>query len=276
MRSTRFFWHNCLLCSLFLLPLLAGCDVLPSVTFGLNTPTPTSTTSGWNTVAPGVEIRSEIWKSPGTTGVSDTVSIVRFNLNNVKLSVAYQPDQPLSMQQWMQKEQATALINGGYFDGQDQATALVISNGQTTGASSYQGFGGMLDVTAQGKVQLRSLRDHPYDPSEDLSQATQCTPMLLLNGQRTQFNADKTASPRSVVALDKQGRLLFIVSPGLAFSLDDMATLLAKSDLNLVTALNLDGGSSTGLYVNSSGGNDQMLALDSYVNLPLVIVVKEK
>src|SRR5258707_829121 len=275
MRLKRIFWHGCQLYSLFLLPLLAGCDMMPSVSFTTDTPTPASAANTWSTVAPGVEVRSETWKSPSTAGVSDTVSIARFNLQSVALSVAYQPTQPLSMQQWMQKEHATALINGGYFDGQDHATALVISNGQAFG-TSYQGFGGMLAVNTQGKVLLHSLRDLPYDPSESLAQATQCTPMLLINGKRTQFNADKKASPRSVVALDKRGRLLFIASPGLTFSLDDMATLLQKSDLSLVTALNLDGGSSTGLYVNGSQNNSQNVTIDSYVNLPIVIVVKEK
>jgi exopolysaccharide biosynthesis protein len=276
MRLTKLVWNGCLLCCLsLLLLLLTGCNVLPNITIGVDAQTPTSAVNTWNTVAPGVEVRSEIWKSPTTATISDTVSIVRFNLHTVKLSVAYQPDQPLSMQQWMQKEQATALINGGYFDGLDHATALVISNGLASG-TSYQGFGGMLDVTSQGHIQLRSLREQPYDPSEGLAQATQCTPMFLVDGKRTQFNSDSKTSPRSVVALDKQGRLLFIVSPNLAFTLDDMATLLAKSDLSLVTALNLDGGSSTGLYVNGSHDSSQNIALDSYVNLPLVIVVKEK
>lgn len=275
MHLKRLFWRSCLLYSLFLIPLFAGCDMLPSVTIDAGGSTPTVASNTWHTIAPGAEIRNETWKSPGTSGVSDIVSIARFNLHNVTLSVAYQPDQPLSMQEWMQKEQATALINGGFFDGQDQATGLVIANSQVFGPS-YQGFGGMLDVTSQGKVQVRSLRDHPYDPSEKLTQATQCTPMLLLAGKRTQFNSDKKASPRSVVAIDKQGRLLFIASPSMAFSLDDMATLLEKSDLNLVTALNLDGGSSTGLYVNGNNASSPSIAIDSYVNLPLVIVVKEK
>lgn len=272
MRSRSFFWPISLLCCLLLLSLLTACDVMPTITIGQSGQTPTPTINTWTKTAPGVEVRSEVWNSPSSAGVSDTVSIVRFDLHYVKLSVAYQPDQPLSMQEWMQKEHATALINGGYFDGQDNATALVISNGQTFG-DSYDGFGGMFDVDAQGQAQVRSLTEQPYRPSEGLTQATQCTPMLLLNGKRTQFDADKKASPRSVVAIDKQGRLLFIVSPGIEFTLDDMANLLAKSDLNLVNALNLDGGSSTGLYVNAGS---QSVNIDSYVNLPIVIVVKEK
>lgn len=272
MRRTRSLRNLCLLCCLFLLPLLTGCDALPTISFGQSAQTPTATTNAWNKAAPGVETRQETWKSPNRDGASDLVTIVRFDLHRVKLSVDYQPDKPLSMQEWMQKEQPTALINGGYFDGLDHATALVVSNGKTFG-TTYQGFGGMLSVDAQGNVQLRSLREKPYDPAENLTQATQCAPMLLLNGQRTQFDTDKKASPRSVVALDKQGRLLFIASPSIAFTLNDLADLLAQSDLSLVTALNLDGGSSTGLYVNAGS---QSVAIDAYVNLPLVIVVKEK
>lgn len=272
MHWTRSSWSCFLLCCFLLIPLLAGCDSLPTITVGLASQTPTSTVNTWNKVAPGVDVRSETWQSPSTAGVSDTVSIVRFDPHYVKVSVAYQPDKPLSMQQWEQQEHPIALINGGYFDGLDHATALVVSNGQVSG-TSYQGFGGMLAVDAQGHVHLRSLRDEPYDPSEGLTQATQCTPMLILNKKRTQFDSDNKASPRSVVALDNQNRLLFIASPGLAFTLDDMATLLEKSDLGLVTALNLDGGSSTGLYVD---GGSRSISIDSYVNLPLVIVVKAK
>ncbi len=272
MRRTRSLRSVCWLCCLLLLFVLTGCGALPTITFGQGAQTSPTTTDAWSSAAPGVETRQENWKSPDGDGASDLVTIVRFDLHRVKLSVAYQPDHPLSMQEWTQKEQPAALINGGYFDGLDHATALVISNGQTSG-TSYQGFGGMLAVDAQGNVQLRSLHEQPYDPAESLTQATQCSPMLLLNGQRTQFNTDTKMSPRSVVALDKQGRLLFIASPGSAFTLNEMADLLARSDLSLVTALNLDGGSSTGLYVNAGS---QSVAIDSYVNLPLVIVVKEK
>lgn len=272
MRRTRSLRSVCWLCSLLLLFVLTGCDVLPTITFGQGTQTPSTTTNVWSPASPGVEMRQENWKSPDGDGASDLVTIVRFDLHRVKLSVAYQPDHPLSMQEWTQKEQPAALINGGYFDGLDHATALVISNGQSSGAT-YQGFGGMLAVDAQGNVQLRSLREQPYSSTEDLMQATQSSPMLLLNGQRTQFNADTKVSPRSVVALDRQGHLLFIVSPGSAFTLNEMADLLARSDLSLITALNLDGGSSTGLYVNGGG---QSVAIDAFVNLPLVIVVKEK
>jgi exopolysaccharide biosynthesis protein len=216
-------------------------------------------------------VRYEDWKSPD--GDDDIVTIVRFDLNHITLSVGYQPNQPMLLSSWMKQEKATAVINGGYFDASDNATALVVSNGQSYG-QSYQGFGGMLSVNAQGTISLRSLSQQPYDPnSEQLKQATQSSPMLVLNGKRTQFQADASMTPRSVVATDEQGRLLFIVSPGQVFSLDELADQLVSSDLSIYNALNLDGGASTGLYVNAG---KQHVSLDSASMLPIVIIVRAK
>ena len=64
-------------------------------------------------------------------GDDDTVTIVRFDTHKIKLSVGYQPGQPKSMNDWIQQEHPLAIINGGYFDQQFNATALVVSNGQS-------------------------------------------------------------------------------------------------------------------------------------------------
>ncbi|MBV9232211.1 MAG: phosphodiester glycosidase family protein [Chloroflexi bacterium] len=269
---------------LLLLCLLVGsllaCNVLPSVSYNgtpITTPSTPATTAGqstptlnvWSRLAPGVELRYEDWKSPGNN--EDTVIITRFDLHRVHLSIGYQPNQPLQMSTWMKQTGALALINGGYFDTQNQATSLVIANGHTSG-TSYNGFGGMFSVDEQGHVELRSLHEQPYDPStEQLQYATQSAPMLIVNGKRTQFNANAASQRRSIIAMDKQGRLLFIVSPGQAFSLDETADLLSSSDLSLETALNLDGGASTGLYVHAGG---QQVAIDPITPIPIVIIVK--
>ena len=71
--------------------------------------------------------------------------------------------------------------------------------------------------------------------------------------------------------MDRQGRLLFIVSPSQAFTLNELADLLQNSDLSLQTALNLDGGSSTGIYLR---GDNQNVSLDPITTLPIVISVK--
>ena len=252
---------------------LLGCDVLPSSGTPVNTastaaPTSTHPLNVWIQAAPGVEIRYEHWKSPGPD--EDTIIITRFDLHRIHLKVKYQPSQPLTLSDWMAQEHATAIINGGYFDAHNKATGLVDSDGQAYG-TSYDSFGGMLSVDMQGNVSLRSLRQQPYDPNnEQLQQATQSSPMLVVNGRRTQFNANDVSQRRSVVAMDKQGHLLLIASPVEAFTLDELADLLVSSDLAIDTALNLDGGSSTGLYVNAGSRH---VAIDSLTALPIVIVL---
>ncbi len=268
----------CIFLSLLAFP-LSACSLIPGVTVngtpvispGKSTPGSSSTPqlNVWSEIEPGVELRYEDWKSPA--GDDDTVTIVRFDLRHVRVSVGYQPTHPLLMSDWMRKEQATAIINGGYFDQQNRATGLVISNGQVFG-TSYNGFGGMLSVDDRGHVRLRYLAQQPYDPNERLQQATQSAPVLILpGGKRAQFNANAASSRRSVVAMDKQGHLLLIASPGMVFSLDELADQLVKSDLSINAALNLDGGASTGLYVNAGS---QHVAIDSPAQLPIVIIVR--
>lgn len=265
-----------LLTYLFVFCLLAGsllaCNAVPNISIG-GTSTTSSASNGeplneWLPVKTGVELRYEQWKAP--SGDEDTVIITRIDPTKVQISVGYQPDKPLSLKTWMQQSNATVIINGGYFDAQNRATALTISNGQAYG-TSYQGCCGMFAVDSQGKTTIQSLADQPYDPAQQLQQATQSRPLLLVNGKRTQFQEDSSTKRRTIVATDTQGRLLFIVSPAQAFALNELADLLEKNDLSLQTVLNLDGGSSTGIYVK--GGN-QNVALDPITALPIVIIVK--
>ena len=264
-----------LLIALLVCSLLA-CDVVPSITYHGTPVTAPSKAGGsdtldtWTQTQPGVELRREHWKSAG--GNEDTVTITRFDTKKVHLSIGYQPDQPLQLKDWMKQSNAIAIINGGYFDQQNRATALLISDGQVHG-SSYQDCCGMLAADSAGNVTIQSLHDQPYDPgTQQLQQATQSRPMLIMAGKRTQFQETAAASPRSVVAMDNQGRLLFIVSPAQAFSVDELADLLQQSDLSLKTALNMDGGTSTGLYLRSGS---QQVSLDSVNPLPIVIMIKQ-
>jgi exopolysaccharide biosynthesis protein len=256
---------------------LVACSGLPSITIG---PTQVATThvagvtqpvplDVWSQVKPGIETRYEQWSSPA--GDQDTVIITRFDPSKVHVSVGYQPDQPLALADWAKQTKATAIINGGYFLDDNEAAALVISNGQTYG-QSYTDGGGMLSVNSQGTVALNYLLEHPYDPTQALMQATQSRPMLIIDGKRANFEENAVTSRRTVVAMDKQGRLLFIVSPSNAFTIGEMADLLmSHSELGIENALNLDGGTSTGMYLNTS---KQQIKLDSINALPIVIIVK--
>ena len=255
--------------TLFFILFIPACTSVPTSVKQVVPNVPLNT---WNKVAPGVEQRYESWKSG--RGNEDTVIITRFDLKQLQIRVGYQPTSPQFIQTWLQQEKALAVINGGYFEQDTTASALVVSDGKSSGRS-YRNLGGMLSVDTQGNTSLRSLRLTPYEQAtEQLMQATQSFPMLVLpGGIRAQFRANDFRDARSVIATDRQGNLLFLVSPNKAFSLAELADLLITSDLSVETALNLDGGRSTGFALQA---NTTSVLIESQVKLPIVIIVEPR
>ncbi len=224
--------------------------------------------SGWQEAEPGLALRRLHFFQEQKLVL---MSIVRIDPHLFRFQVGYRPEKPLSLEAWANQAAAVAGINGGFFDQANQATALVISGGGASG-TSYQGQGGMFAVDVQGKVALRSLADQPYAPDENLQEALQGWPILIKPGSILAYtnNEDKELDRRSAVALDQAGQVLLIASWGSPFTLAGFAQWLSQSDLEIDAALNLDGGSSTGLYLQSGPQRDYIPA---FVPLPLVLLV---
>jgi len=123
-------------------------------------------------------------------------------------------------------------------------------------------------------ARVRSNVQEPY-AGEPLTQAMQNFPMLVLPGGAPNMQIDDNgrSAPRTAVAQDRSGRIVFVASPTPAFTLTEFGQWLAASDLDLEAALNLDGGTSTGLVLHS--GN-RTLGTDSWVQVPNVIIVEGK
>lgn len=268
---------------LFCLAVLAGCSealhnaiddsgmLPPTLLPTLNPTDSVQKETHWQQAAPGLEWRR--LQATGDSGASDRLLIVRVDPSRLRIRVAYDVAAPGTIGEWQQALRPLLVVNGGYYDGQGRATALVINDGAIHG-SSYEGFGGMFTVSSDGSVNIRSLRDQPYHPAEDIVQALQSTPMLLLpDGSIPAIEDDGDLARRTVIAIDRQGRLVFIVSSRPVFTLSGLARWLRDSDLDLQTALNLDGGSSTGIYLETG---DAPLLIDSLARVPLVILVEER
>ena len=161
----------------------------------------------------------------------------------------------------------------GYFTPENVTTGLLISDGQTWG-NLYGDFAGLFAVTAQEHVSVRWLKNRPYDAAEPLSQAVMSFPVLIKPGGVMGFPADAdegTPARRSAICQDLDGRILILVAPRGYLSLHELARSLAKSDLGLDVALNLDGGFSTGLWLTAG---ERSVEIDSRVPVPSVISVE--
>jgi uncharacterized protein YigE (DUF2233 family) len=222
------------------------------------------------------------WK-PAMTGVEymlaeisvnerkEWVLMARVDPSQVNMRVHYDPSQPKSAREWQQLTQAGLIINGGFFNDKNQVTGLIIADGESSGRT-YRGFGGMFSVGQDGAPALQWLREQPFRANENIAQAVQGFPMLVVNGERVSPMDDNgERNRRSFVAIDEQGRVLLGVTQMAQWSLTDLADYLANTEsLSVVSALNLDGGASSGLWM---AGPFDGVSMNSFDPVPAVIAV---
>jgi exopolysaccharide biosynthesis protein len=203
---------------------------------------------GWEAVIPGIERRI---MTPDGLGAFSQVIIHRFDPSVITFR-AHLAEQSLRLGEWRNAlPEAVAIINANFFDPEGRILGLLVSDGTPYG-QSFVSRGGMFSV-ADGPPRIQSLVNVPY-AGEALQSAVQAFPMLVIDRQPVRQNpaADRT-SRRTVVAQDSQGRIIWFSTPLIGMTLDEMALFLSQSvELDIVQALNLDGGGSTMLYAEGA------------------------
>jgi uncharacterized protein YigE (DUF2233 family) len=204
------------------------------------------------------------------------VVLVRIDPQRYSFRVVYDPNNPATVGEWQASTQAAVVINAGFFQADYQTAGLLATDGEVFGISfdqidaEYYGFGGMFSVTG-GLPNLRMLRSTPYQPGEPLDHAVQGLPMLLESGRPVSFDLPDRQARRTVIAIDQAGSVILISLPNSMVSLYELRDWLAQeTNLQLDTALNLDGGPSTGLMLYTSGWS---IEYDSWSRVPSVLVV---
>jgi exopolysaccharide biosynthesis protein len=200
--------------------------------------------------------------------------ILRLDPDLFRFDVAYHP-QGRTLEAWQSETGALIVMNGGYFRLESDAAipnGLTIVGGEAMG-SSYGDFGGMLAITASGP-ELRWLAQDPYDPNEPLLAALQSFPVLVKPGGEMGFpeqEEDNRAARRSVIGIDRNGRVLLMTASIGNLTLHVLSADLVASDLDLDVALNLDGGPSSGMLLASP-----FEEVSSLTPLPIVITVRSR
>lgn len=147
---------------------------------------------------------------------------------------------------------AIAGINGGYFHEDWRPVGLAIANGVTSnGFERAKLLSGVFAVTG-GRPRI--VRSAAYEASKNDTDALQAGPFLIDNGQPTSGLNSERRARRTVLATDGKGLwAIFVFS---SVTLADTARLLADPaifpDFRPQSALNLDGGSSSALWVATS------------------------
>lgn len=229
---------------LFLLALLLAC--------------PLRTHAGWTVTereridaAPGVEFaRIEVAQDRAEA----ELHVVSFPGKTHTLAVIDNPDGTLDLARAAQARGAVAAVNGGYFHPDRRPLGLVVAGGQTL--HGFERAKLLSGIVLAGKNRVSLLRAAEWTKSSTAREALQAGPFLIDGGKATPgLNAARTAA-RTVVFSDGAGRAGMLVCRWV--TLAEMGEILATSELlpgmKIARALNLDGGSSSGLWAVRGGG----------------------
>ena len=108
--------------------------------------------------------------------------------------------------------------------------------------------------------------------SKELVAGLQSFPMLVLPDKTIGYpQEDGRQARRTVIAEDEFGRIVLLVASTGTFTLHQMSRFLVESDIQLVHALNLDGGASSGILVT-----EPLEGIAPFSLLPAVITATTK
>ena len=195
----------------------------------------------WREVAPGIELRQLTNTVDGTKldVVAARAEPAQCQLRVVNVYHNLQDASALSEEVCPRRG---AAINASFFGEDLRPLGLLIADGRKYVPPHTTGAWGVFWLR-HGRPGLVPTPDHIPD---DVTQAVQCKPRLVIAGMIPRFK-QQVAARRSAVGLDAHGRIILAASRT-PMSLDAWARCL-RDQLGCVDALNLDGGPSTQLAV---------------------------
>ena len=178
------------------------------------------------------------------------VDLAHFSTKSCKLRVIDNAD-GVNLADAMRRENCIAGINGGYFDPNFAPLGLRIIDGNITSRLSRgRLMSGVL--ASNSSVQILRLAEFPLSRKWDA--AIECGPFLVDHGQPVRGLEKIRSARRTFAAIGSRDRAALGYCPDA--TLAGLAQMLTTrlGDFKIQRALNLDGGSSTGLYFKGARG----------------------
>lgn len=173
-------------------------------------------------------------------------------------SMQNNPQAPKKVSAWRQELKSNLVINGSYFTETNQPSGFYrigskdkrVRLPEPNKDKGYTGLVGIVD----GKLQLGYL---PYLRLEsrviEFDSAFLSFPTLLAGGKSMVETDSNKLSSRTVVAQDKDGNIFVIMTEKGNVSLFELAQWLKNQPEKFQTAINMDGGPSSGISYSADG-----------------------
>lgn len=208
----------------------------------------------WRELAPGFEF-TMLHGEPFCRRGSSAIAVLRLDPERVRLKVRHytlnRERRPLDVVEWQRLTNSVAVFNAGQFYPDFRYLGLLSSGGEWLFRKPHPGYQALLVAgrRADGAgARVLDLANHSNDPDSLPWNEVAQSFMLFDSAGTLRVRRSERIANRTVVAEDRQGRLLVMVSEG-AYTLADLAHVLQQSALHLRHAMSMDGGREAELVV---------------------------
>lgn len=198
---------------------------------------------GWATVAPGVELR--MMRAPGSNN-SSSVVVLRTTPEHLRVVSGTARE----VEDWRKAYKALAAVNGGFFDAQDKSLGLRASGGKRLSALHGKMWGVFYTRGSKTNPKAHIVPTEKFVWKRDMREAVQCGPRLVENGKALKLKFQWAR--RTGIGIQRDGRVIVALADS-DVSLPEWAKFwAAPAGLNCSDALNLDGGPSSQLSLQTA------------------------
>lgn len=183
-----------------------------------------------------------------TAGDKATIDVALFSPKTATLHVIDVPGADTNLEVVMERENAIAGVNGGYFDPQYAPVGLLVSGGRVVAPQQKARLLSGVVSVVNGRVQVQ--RSAEFSLKTKPTAARQCGPFLVEGGKAVPgLNNSRKARRTFVLTMSADRAAIGFCSH---VTLAELASLLATPEIisggKVQRALNLDGGSSSGFW----------------------------
>jgi uncharacterized protein YigE (DUF2233 family) len=181
-------------------------------------------------------------------GTRATVHLAVFSSKTATLRVIDDPQQSSDLASAMQRANAVAGVNGGYFTPEYAPVGLLVSDGRTIAPQQKARLLSGVVSVVNGRVNVQRVAE--FSMKSKPQQARQCGPFLVERSKAVPGLNDTRPARRTFVAVAGGDHALVGYSSHV--TLAQLGRILATpglmSGITVQRALNLDGGSSSGFW----------------------------
>lgn len=174
------------------------------------------------------------------------------------------------------KEGALAGINANFFDEKGNALGLIISN--FVQKNRMHKGGKLINAIFYVKNSIADIVLRKNFDSSEVESAIQGGPRLIKNSRRIKLSFQLGSSRRSGIAITKDGQVILFATmlrfPGA--TLRQVQDMLKDPALNILHALNLDGGGSSQLFIEKNSVFPSETFVTGGDRVPVALLVKRK